>query len=319
MSATDKGAKLRNACTGVRVEFQPWLGVSRALTREQTGRVAEEFGASTRAVRATKKILNSKAPALRRINSLKSQARAYWAAMTLPYPEDATRLIRTDQLGEFTKQMDEFRRQITEAADDLQALYADLKDAAKSDLGELYSEADYPPDVKTQFGMEVSMPSLSPPPYLEQLHPELYAQQQRLIEARFQEAAQMAEAAFRQQFAELVATLVEKLKGGGDGQKKSVRVENVRNLQEFFGSFRAMNITGDAELEALIAKAEAAVKGIDAEGLRSDAALAGKVGEQLGEVTKAIDGMLVNAPRRRILMDQPKPASVEPDKSNQAA
>ena len=61
--------------------------------------------------------------------------------------------------------------------------------------------------------------------------------------ARFEEAVRLAEQAFTEEFARLVAHLTERLSGvGEDGKPKVFRDSAVDNLAEFFDRFRALNV-----------------------------------------------------------------------------
>ncbi len=76
-----------------------------------------------------------------------------------------------------------------------------------------------------------------------QLSPGLYEAERARVSARFEEAVQLAEQAFLDEFARLVAHLTERISGvGEDGQPRVFRDSAVGNLGEFFDRFRSLNV-----------------------------------------------------------------------------
>jgi hypothetical protein len=150
-------------------------------------------------------------------------------------------------------------------------------------------------------------PSVEPPEYLLRLNPELYQQERDRITARFDEAVRLAEEAFTTELSRLVSHLTERL-NGSDGEKKVFRDSAIGNLQEFFSRFQAMNVHSNGQLDELVETAKRAVRGVAPQDLRDSQALRQQVATQMSAVTAALDGMLVDAPRRRILRPAPSQA-----------
>jgi hypothetical protein len=145
-------------------------------------------------------------------------------------------------------------------------------------------------------------PNVEPPDYLVALSPGLYEAERARVSARFEEAVQLAEQAFLDEFARLVAHLTERISGvGEDGQPRVFRDSAVGNLQEFFDRFRSLNVRSNDQLDALVAEAQRAVRGIGAQDLREGGGLRQAVASQLGRVQTSLDAMLIERPRRRIL------------------
>ena len=120
--------------------------------------------------------------------------------------------------------------------------------------------------------------------------------------ARFEEAVQLAEQAFLDEFARLVAHLTGRLTGvGEDGQPMVFRDSAVENLTSFFSRFRELNVRSNDQLDALVAEAQRAVRGVAAQDLRDGDGLRREVASQLSRVQTSLDSMLVERPRRRIL------------------
>jgi hypothetical protein len=141
-----------------------------------------------------------------------------------------------------------------------------------------------------------------------QLAPGLYEAERARVSARFEEAVQLAEQAFLDEFARLVAHLTERISGvGEDGQPRVFRDSAVGNLTEFFQRFRSLNVRSNDQLDALVAEAQRAVRGVAAQDLRDGEGLRREVASQLSRVQASLDAMLVERPRRRIIRQAARP------------
>ena len=301
--------RLARMMAAVRVSFT-WFGVRKTLTPQQRSEAAEGFGAEGNYLSATKKLLDTRHPDYRAVTAIRGRALHYWRGVSLPYPEPGLRLIRQDRVKDFDERLTELRRGLEDAVARLDGRYEDLKSAARVRLGRLYNAADYPPSLAGLFDVQWEFPSIEPPNYLLQLNPALYEQEKARVAARFEEAVKLAEEAFTSEFAKLVSHLVERLRsdtGGGDvgGDKKVFRDSAVTNLQEFFQRFKSLNVRSSDELDKLVETARGAIAGVRPQELRDSDDLRRQVGTQLTAVRSALDGMLVDRPRRRILRARP--------------
>jgi hypothetical protein len=91
--------------------------------------------------------------------------------MSLPYPEPGIRLIRQDDIGAFTLQMTTLKQELSEAVQQLDRRYGELKVAARRRLGTLFNAADYPASLTGWFDCNWDFPSVEPPEDLRQLSP----------------------------------------------------------------------------------------------------------------------------------------------------
>jgi hypothetical protein len=233
---------------------------------------------------------------------VRGQVIAYWKSITLPYPEPGVRLIQQSRVEAFYAQLSEFRDLLDQAVAKLDDHYAELKSAARQRLGQLYNPDDYPTQLRGLFGIDWDFPSVEPPDYLMQLNPEIYEQERTRVAARFQEAVELAEQAFLAEFGKLVTHLTERL--SGDGERKVFRDSVIANLTEFFERFRQLNIRSNADLDALVERAQRIVRGVRPQELRDNDTLRQQVAGQFAAVQATLDGMLVDQPRRRIIRNQ---------------
>jgi hypothetical protein len=295
----DFSAELRTQTLACRVHHEK-LGVRKALSKDQKAQAAEPFDADYRALSVSKKLLDTKDPAYKRVTSIRSQAGKYWKAVTTPYPEPGIRLIRKSAVKAFDDKMESLQRELAEAAAQLQEKYDELRERARVTLGDLFNEDDYPARIDDQFSLDWDYPSIEPPAYLKNLHPELYEREAARMKQRFDEAVRLTEEAFTQQFQQLVSHLAERLKGEADGKSKVFKNSSIERLTEFFDAFRAMDSGSNTALQQLVSRAQEVVKGISADDLRASDDLRSRIATQLGEVQTAIDGLMVNKPTRAL-------------------
>jgi hypothetical protein len=235
------------------------------------------------------------------VNSVRCRAIQFWRSLSLPYPEAGIRLIKQDDISLIVTQMASLQVELVEAVEQLDAHFGELKAAARNRLGQLYSSSDYPARLTGLFAMTWDFPSVEPPPYLQQLSPELYRQECERMQSRFNEAVRLAEAAFLEELNGLVSHLTERLAGQEDGKPKVFRDSAVENLTEFFQRFRNLNIGSNQQLDDLVDQAQQIVRGIQPQQLRDNDTIRREVATQLSSVQSVLDGLLVDRPRRAIL------------------
>ena len=284
----------------VRVSIR-WFGIRRSLTAEQKAEAAEPFGAEAKFLSAGKKLLDNTAPAFKAVTTVRGKVIAFWKSMSLPYPEPGVRLIRQDRIEGFTEQMREFQEELAEAVANLDRHYSDLMSAARQRLGSLYNPGDYPESLSELFSIDFDFPSVEAPAYLRQLNPQLYEEECRRVQQRFDEAVRLAEEAFAAELAKLVSHLTERLSGSEDGKPKTFRNSCVENLNEFFERFRQLNIRSSEQLDSLVADAQRIIRGVEPQALRDDQGLRQHVATEMSRVQGMLDGLLVDRPRRNIL------------------
>jgi len=284
----------------VRVSLR-WFGIRKSLTADQRAQAADTFGAAGEFLSAGKKLLDNRHPAYKAVTAVKNRVTQYWKSMSLPYPEAGVRLIRQDRIEAFDARMREFGEELDEAVHRLDEHYAELKGAARQRLGSLYDRSDYPDSLVGMFAIDHDFPSVEPPEYLRQLNPALYEEECRRVQARFDEAVQMAEEAFTSELARIVSHLTERLSGEDDGKPKIFRNSAVGNLVEFFERFRQLNVRSSEQLDQLVANCQQVVQGIDPQDLRDNQDLRQHVATELSRVQSVLDGLLVDRPRRNIL------------------
>lgn len=294
--------RLRRTAAAVRVHFT-WWGVHKTLTAQQKEEVGLAYAADARFLTAGKKLVDTRHETFRRLTSVRTRAANYWRGLTLPYTEPGIRLIQQSSVESFVRTMEGFRDELIQAEIDLNEVFEEMKADAQRRLGRLYNPADYPAEVRGLFAVEWDFPSVEPPSYLMRIAPEVYQQEQERVARRFEEAVRLAEQAFTAEFAKLVSHLAERL-SSPDGERKIFRDSAVVNLTEFFQRFQQLNVHSSEQLDGLVRQAQDIVQGVQPQELRDDASLRQHIATSLASVQAALDGMLVDRPRRRIVRNQ---------------
>jgi len=299
--ATTAAERLRTTMAACRVQFT-WFGTKKSLTAEQKAQAAEPFDAEGQFLSAGKKLLDTKHNNFRAVTAIRGKITDHWRELTLPFPEPGVRLIKHDQIEAFDQSMADLEAELDDAVRTLDQHFDELKQAAAQRLGTLFSPTDYPATLVGLFGVCWDYPNVEPPDYLIGLSPELYRQEQERVRARFEEAVQLAEQAFLDEFAKLVAHLTERITGTNeDGSPKVFRDSAVGNLCEFFARFRSLDVRSNQQLDELVTRAQRAVRGVAAQDIRDSHSTRREVVEQLSRVQSSLDAMLIDRPRRRIL------------------
>ena len=300
LPSTTAAHHLRSSTAAVRLSFT-WFGVRKSLSAEQKAQAAESFGAEGDCLSADKRLLDTKHPAFKAVATVKNRAVAYWKSLSLPYPDAGVRLVRQDRVESLDIQMNRFQQELADAVDALDERYHELQTAAQQRLGSLYDPTDYPESLRGLFSMDWEFPSVEPPDYLMQLNPELYEQECQRVAARFDDAIQLAEQAFVDEFSKLVSHLTERLAGQLDGKPKVFRDSAIENLSGFFERFRQLNVRSNDQLDELVNQAQQVVQGVQPQSLRDNHVLRQTVAAELSEVRNVLDSLLVDRPRRNIL------------------
>ena len=280
------------------------FGVRKRLSAVERSRAAHPFHANPDFLAASKKVLDTSTASYRLVTSTISRARGYWKSMTVFYPVKGIRLIRKDMIDTFEAQMTSYSNELDANLDELCQNYKELKDSAREKLGDLFNPSDYPgvEDLREEFSISWEYPSIEPPNFLKELNPKLYEQEQARVAARFDEALAAAEQAMAAELGELVTTLCERL-SPSSGKKKSLTPSAINAMTDFVARFRTLNVSSGSDLEKLVNQAEHLTRNIDLNVLKKDQTQQGQLFTAIDAVKASLDQMIVDAPTRKITLD----------------
>lgn len=284
----------------VRLSFT-WWGTKRALSDAQTAEASAQFGAQSDYVAAQKRLVNTKNEFWRKVTGCRSAAREYWHSHTLPFPDQGIRLIKRTDILKFDTEMARQQANLGEAVEALSVAYDDLVLEARISLGKLFRASDYPSTIADQFSLSWDYIEVRPPNYLKDASPAIYEEAVKRVEARFNQAVEMAEQAFIDEFGTMVHRLSDRMGPSEDGKQKVFRDSVVTNLVDFFSRFKDMNVGSSEALDELVAQAEGLVKGISPESLRTNPELRAQIKSQMDTVFGSLQSMMSDRPRRKLL------------------
>jgi hypothetical protein len=221
----------------------------------------------------------------------KGEIQRWWEDATLPYTEPGVRLLPRSEVVGVVEELAARKATFLYLAQEIRAQRVDIIHEARHRLKAGFDLANYPEDLASLFGMEWAFVSVEPPSYLAKLCPAVFQQEVDKAQAALKESMDLAQQAFLLQFKGVVDNLHERLTPAPDGTKKVFRDSAVENITEFIGRFQKLNITGQADLEAL-------------ETLRAE------VEQGLGEIKGKLEPLVVAKPRRKVIKKETESAAL---------
>lgn len=191
------------------------------------------------------------------------------------------------------------RAQLVEAA---VAAYPQRMQETSERLGVLENSGDYPSAAMFQakFGFEWSYVTFDTPTRLKAINAAIFAAEQEKAQAKLTAVAAECESAMRAGLLDLIDKMVERLQPGEDGKPKKFHASLVENMNEFLRTFELRNVTDDAKMAQVVAKARAVLNGVDPKTLRKDEALRNAVAGQFEALKGVVEQMVIERGTREI-------------------
>lgn len=299
----DFGKQLQAQTTGCRLTTFS-LSLRRTMPKGAVNQVADLFSAEAKSLSGSRAIVNRKHELVKPVLATLRKAKDFVNAYSIDYPEKGVRLVKIANISWMNETVEQYRSELAAALAELDAGWETVKADAQERLGELYDESDYPASPSSGYGLELSFPAIKPDDRLAQLHPELYAQEQARIIARFDDAVKTAEATAADELALMLEHLIERLAPDETGATKKLHESTVDNLTEFAKRFKSISIGSNTDLDRLVAEVEAAAGGIDVKELRkSDEGSKALLQAKFAELRASVDKLVIARPGRDIDLD----------------
>ena len=116
-----------------------------------------------------------------------------------------------------------------------------------------------------------------------------------------EEVRELASVALREEFAEIVNGLVEKL-SKDNGQPKTIKSSMFNKLHEFLSDLTTRNIFDDEKLTELVAIARDTISGVSPYGLNYNTQRKDRIKTAMTTLKEAINDSIEELPRRKIRM-----------------
>ncbi len=270
----------------------------RKLDKQVTREVATQKGVTgdpTKAGRYTKNLI-PQSDALGHVQTIVSQARAEFYQKTLPWSQDGSRIISADAYLALVARLNALELDFKQAVKKFVSEYPNLKLTAKTTLGTLFEDADYP-DVGTLEGKfswkVVPLPLPSGDDFRVQLGDDLTAQMRASIETEVSSSIQSAMSDAWQRLAAKVSYVAERLSNPDNVFQERL----LTGLKDLTDTTRQLNLTNDPNLERIINELEQNVLTHSPEALRTDLVSRAAVAADTNAILNRMAGFMGAAPK----------------------
>jgi len=202
--------------------------------------------------------------------------------------------------------LEKTREQRERLVDRFMGEYTISINAARSRLGSLYDENDYPSmhKVRAAFGMETKYIGFSTPDNLKTISSALYRREEAKMAAAVSSATERIVDTLRGEAADLVGEIVERLSSKPGEKPKVFRDSLIGNIRDWLDNLPGRNsITGDIGLGGLAAKIESLLDGVDPQALRDDDRMRAEVAAGFSEIETKLSNMIAVRPTRKVNID----------------
>jgi hypothetical protein len=273
-------------------------------TRRKVPATSVQVEADRDMLHVSKAILESKE--LDAIKTLDGELRTWLGKRALPSPfRRGTYLVPIALVEEVDGKIGEYQEKRAGLVARFLAAYDASVEDAKKRLNGLFDVSDYPgaEKVRAAFYVDVRYLAFGVPEKLEGIRKDIFEREKAKAAASWKEASEEVRQALRAGLADLADHLVERLQGNGDGKPKVFRDTLVENMTDYLDLFDPRNVTDDTQLALLVERCRNILDGLDADALRSSAAIRTKVRDGMTQVQATLDTMVIDRPARRIVLE----------------
>jgi hypothetical protein len=243
-----------------------------------TNSIREDQHATGDVGRFVKKMLAGADGALKETKSAFNAVRLKHYGLTLPWVSDphatrmtGARLLPNALFDRYAKEMGLAKRQALASLDKFIAEYPDLVVRAKANLGGM-ADATYPTpeEVRGKFRVSFDFEPIPagqnfrglPDHMITKLSQGLAAKQHRMIAT--------AQAAMWAEVRERVAKIMERLSPSATGEEQRFKLSTIENARDLITLLPGWNVTGDPQVDEIVADIHTMLDGVDADKLRND-------------------------------------------------
>lgn len=291
---------LQNEFVGCVLKSQ-FLGCSRVVTDEQQKRIADLFSANEDSVRTNREIILRSHPLIQAVRKPIRRAKRIWADNTIKF-EDGVRLIRKKRIAWMREEVAKCKVELESAVQALVAGWQSVIQDARDRLQDLFEANDYDVELDDAFAINISFPAIEPDKALKELSPELYEAERAKVQARFEAAADAAEAALLEKMRKVLDRLMAKLTPTAEGDKqKKLNQRAVDAIVEFGEHFGELAIGSPDRIKAIVAQAGELAKGVDVRAV--NAGNREEISKQFDAISTALDSYIETKPKRKLKIE----------------
>jgi hypothetical protein len=289
----DYGNVFKKACL-IQLSTSIWMG-SKMLDQALMANVSQ----NSEWLRGRKFLINPEL--LGPLHTSSHQARNLVQQYSLPFPITSLYLIPKESLAFVDERLGYQKALFQDKAKAFIGTYELAIAEAKKNLGNLFNAMDYPVDISSKFKFEWRFLTLDIPGRGSILSPEVYEREKGKFLDMMEEARTMSAIALREEFADIVTGLVDKL-SNGSGQQKTIKNSMFNKLQEFIGELTTRNIFDDEQLVELANIAKDTISGISPYSMTYNQDAKDRMKTAMGVLKASIMDSIEDLPKRKIRM-----------------
>jgi len=272
------------------VEFNASVWTARKLDRGVTDEIIYEKGAGAKDAARVNKHLLAGRPELEVIQKHVGMIRTYVYDNTLPWSDTGIRLLPTIKFLDFNDRMAQFEEEFTGLVNRFVTIYPTIITAQAMALGDMFNRDDYPSDVEMahKFSFRINyMPVPKAGDFRVDVGNDAQDELQKRLAKMADERIESAMKEARERLKSHMERMMERLKVeevNGKVSKSRIHDSLIDGGLELCDVLQALNLTGDAELEAARVKLESVLRSVDVDDLRKHDDARKEVRTQVAEI-----------------------------------
>lgn len=211
------------------------------------------------------------------------EARRYFYYTTLPWTDNGSRLLPADLYLDFTKRIASYRQQFISRVQQFLTIYPDLIEAAKTNLGGLFKQDDYPTAVtlRHKFSFEIHFEPISDSNDVRvKLQEEEVEKLKGQIEARQTELQAAAMKSVWERLYAVVGHLSDKV----SDPRAVIRNSVLEKIHDLIAILPKLNITNDPALNEMAREVQKRLGSCIPDQIRKSEAVRGEVAREASEI-----------------------------------
>jgi Protein of unknown function (DUF3150) len=272
-------------------EFNASVWTARKLDKGATDEIVSSKNAKAKDAARVNKSLLAGRNELETIQSMVNRARTYVYDNTLPWSDSGLRLLPTTNFMAFAERMSQFEEEFERLVAEFLNIYPTLITAQAMALGDMFKRDEYPTanEIARKFSFRLNyMPVPTAGDFRVDVGNEAQAELKAKLEELAAERVDAAMADIRRRLGEHLKRMSDRLTTdyvGGEAKQRRFHDTLVVGAIELCDMTRALNVTGDKELETARSELSELLVGITPQELRKNEAVR-------QDTKKAVDALL---------------------------
>ncbi|NLE38094.1 MAG: hypothetical protein GX621_08735, partial [Pirellulaceae bacterium] len=217
---------------------------------------------------------------------------------------DGTYLVPLALVERVNSTLDDYAEKYTEAGSSFVEAYPSAVQQAEWDLVDQYNRSDYATAEAIGAAIRLERRFVdfgTPSP--EKVGFEIWQQEKAKAEEAWGDAINEIREGLRESFEKLITTFAGCLEPS-NGKRRILQDATLDNVNRFLDVFEARNLTNDAELSELVAKAKDVLGGRSANAIRRSPFVKEQIRQGMRDVSEKLAALVEDAPTRKISFDE---------------